>query len=96
MVERLRANRDFCRAALREMPGVVVPEPEGAFYLFPRIGGVTDSFEFCRRLLVKPRLAWRRGWRLGQAGGLRADLLRRRPGDARIRHGAARRVPAAR
>ena len=36
----LRANRDLCLASLRDMPGVTVPEPDGAFYLFPRIDGL--------------------------------------------------------
>src|SRR5208282_3997161 len=51
MLERLKQNRDLCLNALSAMPGVTVPKPEGAFYLFPRIGGLTDSFGFCRKLL---------------------------------------------
>src|SRR5437867_2270716 len=34
MVERLRESRDFVRNELQEMPGVSVPQAEGAFYLF--------------------------------------------------------------
>ena len=56
MVERLKANRDFVWKALSGMPGVTVPKPEGAFYLFPRIEGLRDSFEFCRRLLVETKV----------------------------------------
>ncbi len=56
MVERLKANRDFCRAALSQMPGVTVPQPDGAFYLFPRIEGLADSFDFCRRLLLETKV----------------------------------------
>ena len=37
LVGQLRRNRDLCLAALRSLPGVTVPEPEGAFYLFPRV-----------------------------------------------------------
>src|SRR5262249_51521315 len=48
MAAALRGNRDYCLNALRSMPRVTVPEPEGAFYLFPRIEGLTDSFAFCR------------------------------------------------
>ena len=40
MVQRLRENRDFARSALQQMPRVTVPQPEGAFYLFPRIEGI--------------------------------------------------------
>jgi len=68
MLERLRANRDFCRAALREMPGVTVPNPDGAFYLFPRIQGVTDSFEFCRRLLIETKVGLAPGVAFGAGG----------------------------
>jgi aspartate aminotransferase len=68
MVERLRANRDFCRAALAEMPGVTVPNPAGAFYLFPKIGGVDDSFEFCRRLLIETKVGLAPGVAFGAGG----------------------------
>jgi aspartate/methionine/tyrosine aminotransferase len=68
LVARLRANRDFCVQALRAMPGVTVPEPEGAFYLFPRIGGLTDSFEFCRRLLLETRVGAAPGVAFGEGG----------------------------
>ena len=56
MIESLKANRDFCVTALREMPGVTLPEPRGAFYAFPRIDGLDDSIEFCRRLLLERRV----------------------------------------
>ena len=56
MVAGLRSNRDFCVAALAALPGVTVPEPGGAFYLFPRIDGVEDSFAFCRELLLEERV----------------------------------------
>lgn len=68
MVARLRENRDFCVAALREMPGVTVPAPSGAFYLFPRIGGLSDSFEFCRRLLIETRVGLAPGSAFGAGG----------------------------
>jgi aspartate/methionine/tyrosine aminotransferase len=62
MLERLKANRDLCLQALAGMPGVTVPKPDGAFYLFPRINGLEDSFEFCRRLLHE--------WKVGLAPGV--------------------------
>jgi aspartate aminotransferase len=64
----LRANRDLCLAALRDMPGVTVPDPDGAFYLFPRVEGLTDSFEFCRRLLVESRVGLAPGVAFGAGG----------------------------
>jgi aspartate aminotransferase len=68
MVERLRANRDFCRAALAGMPGVTVPNPDGAFYLFPKIEGVKNSFEFCRRLLIETKVGLAPGVAFGAGG----------------------------
>ena len=64
----LKDNRDFCLAALRAMPGVSVPEPEGAFYLFPRIEGLTDSFDFCKRLLLETRVGLAPGVAFGAGG----------------------------
>jgi len=68
MLGRLRDNRDFCLAALRSMPGFTVPRPEGAFYLFPRIDGLTDSFGFCRRLLEDTRVGIAPGVAFGAGG----------------------------
>jgi aspartate aminotransferase len=68
MVEALRANRDFCTAALRGLPDVTVPEPAGAFYLFPRIDGLTDSTAFCRRLLAEERVGLAPGSAFGAGG----------------------------
>ena len=68
MVGRLRANRDFCRAALAGMPGVTVPNPDGAFYLFPKIEGLKDSFEFCRRLLMETKVGLAPGVAFGAGG----------------------------
>jgi aspartate/methionine/tyrosine aminotransferase len=68
MVEGHKANRDLCVAALREMPGVTVPEPDGAFYVFPRIGGLEDSLAFCRALLVEQRVGLAPGSAFGSGG----------------------------
>jgi aspartate aminotransferase len=68
MVERLRNNRDYCLNALREMPRVTVPRPNGAFYLFPKIEGLTDSFEFCKRLLIETRVGLAPGVAFGAGG----------------------------
>ncbi len=82
MVEALKANRDFSVAALRELPGVTVPEPDGAFYVFPRIDGLDDSVAFCRRLLVEQRVGLAPGSAFG-AGG---------EGSVRISYAAERAV----
>ena len=68
MLERLKANRDYCLDALRQMPGVTVPRPEGAFYLFPQIAGLTDSFDFCRRLLLETKVGIAPGVAFGAGG----------------------------
>ncbi len=68
MVAELRENRDLCLEALRAIPGVTVPEPEGAFYLFPRIDGLADSFGFCRRLLLEQKVGLAPGSAFGAGG----------------------------
>ncbi len=68
MLLRLKDNRDFCLAALRKMPRVTVPNPDGAFYLFPKIAGVSDSFEFCKRLLLETNVGLAPGVAFGAGG----------------------------
>jgi len=64
----LKENRDFCLAALAKMAGVTVPKPDGAFYLFPRIAGVNDSFDFCKRLLLETQVGLAPGVAFGAGG----------------------------
>jgi aspartate/methionine/tyrosine aminotransferase len=68
MLERLKANRDLCLDALRGIPGITVPKPDGAFYLFPKVDGLTDSFAFCRRLLEETRVGLAPGVAFGEGG----------------------------
>jgi aspartate/methionine/tyrosine aminotransferase len=68
MLERLKQNRDLCLEALRGVPGVTVPTPDGAFYLFPRVEGLTDSFGFCRDLLLETRVGLAPGVAFGHGG----------------------------
>ena len=68
MLERLMENRDLCLQALGGMPGVTVPEPDGAFYLFPKIDGLTDSFGFCKKLLEQCRVGLAPGVAFGAGG----------------------------
>jgi len=68
MVGSFRENRDFCLGALRELPGVTVPHPGGAFYVFPRIEGLDDSYAFCRRLLTQERVGLAPGSAFGVGG----------------------------
>jgi len=50
------------------MPGVTVPSPDGAFYVFPRIQGLTDSFAFCWNLLQETRVGIAPGVAFGAGG----------------------------
>jgi len=68
MLVRLKENRDFCLAALAKMPGITVPKPDGAFYLFPKVAGVTDSFDFCKRLLMDTKVGLAPGVAFGKGG----------------------------
>jgi hypothetical protein len=68
MLAGLKENRDLCLDALRGLPGVTVPTPDGAFYLFPRVEGLTDSFAFCRKLLEETRVGLAPGVAFGAGG----------------------------
>jgi aspartate/methionine/tyrosine aminotransferase len=80
MLERLRENRDLCLDALGgargtasgtasgTARGLTVPRPDGAFYLFPRIEGLEDSFAFCRQLLEETRVGLAPGVAFGAGG----------------------------
>jgi aspartate aminotransferase len=68
MVDELRAKRDLCLSALRALPGVTVADPEGAFYVFPQIEGLADSFAFCKRLLLEARVGLAPGSAFGAGG----------------------------
>jgi len=68
MLVRLKENRDFCLNALEKMPGITVPKPDGAFYLFPKVAGATDSFDFCKRLLLETKVGLAPGVAFGAGG----------------------------
>ena len=68
MVARLKENRDFCAEALNKMPGVTVPRPDGAFYLFPKIAGCRDSFELCKQILTECQVGLAPGVAFGAGG----------------------------
>jgi hypothetical protein len=68
MLDRLKRNRDLCLEALHGIGGLTVPAPDGAFYVFPRIDGLRDSFTFCRRLLEETRVGLAPGSAFGEGG----------------------------
>lgn len=68
MVEEFQERRDFAASLLRATPGVNLPEPEGAFYLFPQVEGVDDSYQFALDLLKKTLVAVAPGSAFGNGG----------------------------
>ncbi len=68
MVAMYRGNRDMALAALGDVAGLQIPAPDGAFYLFPRMAGLEDSFGFCRRLLEEEAVGLAPGVAFGEAG----------------------------
>jgi len=68
MVKSLQKRVNFCFDALDSMDSVSVAEPEGAFYLFPKIAGVTDSFSFALTLLKETQVSVAPGNAFGNGG----------------------------
>jgi aspartate aminotransferase len=68
MVARYRRQRDFIYSRLLQMKGLEVKKPEGAFYVFPRIAGLKDSFAFAKDLLVKKAVGVAPGSAFGLGG----------------------------
>lgn len=68
VVGKYRANRDLCAQALGTVKGLTLPKPDGAFYLFPRIDGLTDSFEYCKRILLETKVGIAPGVAFGAGG----------------------------
>jgi aspartate/methionine/tyrosine aminotransferase len=64
----LRMNRDFCMGVLSKVKGVTIPSPDGAFYLFIKIDGMTDSFKFCKDLLMETKVGLAPGVAFGAGG----------------------------
>jgi hypothetical protein len=68
MVGSLQKKVTFCFEALHSMNHVTVARPEGAFYLFPQIEGVEDSFSFALKLLEDTKVAVAPGTAFGNGG----------------------------
>ena len=90
-LERYRTARDFLVAELNAIPGVSAAAPTGAMYVFFRVAGVTDSLEFCKRLVREVRLGLAPGSAFGPEGEgfvrwcFAADKNRLADGVARLR-----------
>jgi len=66
--EHYAARRVQVMNALGALPTVSLPEPQGAFYAFPRIEGLTDSTAFTAKLLQETGVALAPGVGFGAAG----------------------------
>ena len=64
-VERTRANRDIVMEVVGSHPKVSMPVPEGAFYAFPRLSGLTDSLAFARAALERCKVGIAGGYTFG-------------------------------
>jgi len=65
---RYTRHRRIALDRLRSMPGVFVPEPTGAFYAFPRLEGLADSFDFCQWLVREKAVGLAPGNAFGLGG----------------------------
>jgi aspartate/methionine/tyrosine aminotransferase len=67
-VARCREARDIAIDALSRCRRVEVARPEGAFYAFPRIDGVTDSLAFAKEVLARAKVGLAPGSAFGPMG----------------------------
>jgi aspartate/methionine/tyrosine aminotransferase len=95
-LERFRAARDFLVPRLNALPGVRADVPPGAMYAFFRVDGMTDSLEFCKRLVAESGLGLAPGIAFGPEGEgcvrwcFAATEARLADGLARFAHGLGR------
>ena len=66
--EHYRQRRDQVTATLSNLPGVSLPNPQGAFYAFPKFDDSTDSAAFTAALLRDTGLALAPGVGFGRDG----------------------------
>jgi aspartate/methionine/tyrosine aminotransferase len=64
----LATAKDQVIGALRALPGVEAPEPEGGMYAFFRIEGVTDSVALAKDMIEKSALGLAPGSAFGPEG----------------------------
>ena len=62
------ARRRQVKAALESLPGVSLPDPQGAFYAFPRIDAASDSTAFTAALVHNTGVALAPGVGFGRDG----------------------------
>ena len=74
LVERYRRNRDLVVQRLGAMRRVRLPRPDGAFYAFFAVDGMTDSLGFARELIETAGVGLAPGRAFGEAGEGRLRL----------------------
>ncbi|MFO1039454.1 MAG: pyridoxal phosphate-dependent aminotransferase [Geminicoccaceae bacterium] len=65
-VARTRTNRDLVMSILAPHPRIEMLEPEGAFYAFPKIHGITDGLDFAKRVLDEQAVGLAAGYTFGK------------------------------
>jgi len=75
LLEQLHERRDFAASAMASVARIQLPKPEGAFYLFPRIEDMSDSFDFCLQLLKAEKVSLAPGSAFGAGGEDHTPLL---------------------
>ena len=66
--ERYARHRRIALERLRAIDGVIVPDPTGAFYVFPKLADLADSVAFCRHLVVNHGVGLAPGAAFGSGG----------------------------
>ena len=66
-VARTHTNRDIVMDVIGSHPKVHLPVPEGAFYAFPKLEGLTDSLAFARLALERCKVGIAAGYTFGEA-----------------------------
>lgn len=65
---RYARHRDLAVDRLRQIDGVQVPVPDGAFYVFPKLDGLRDSVSLCESLVQAHRVGVAPGSAFGAGG----------------------------
>ena len=60
-----RAARDMVMQTLGQHPAITLAEPEGAFYAFPKVAGLTDSMAFVQGVLDEEDVGLAPGYTFG-------------------------------
>ena len=67
-VAKARANRDLATERLGALPQIRFAKPDGAFYLFFAIDGMTDSLKTALRLIDEANIGFAPGYTFGPGG----------------------------